>query len=117
MVDKILVFNGITKKQEVVDYTPEQQAERDIKDKAWEDDAPNRKLKQIKKFRLEFLEETDYLALSDNVLSDEMKAFRKSMRDIPQDYSADKYDELLARETDKTKANFGQLTHTVWSKP
>ena len=56
-------------------------------------------------------EETDYLALSDNVLSDEMKAFRKSMRDIPQDYSADKYDELLARDEQ------GNLTHTVWEKP
>ena len=111
MVDKILVFNGITKKQEIVDYTPEQQAERDKKVKEWEDDEPNRKLKQIKKIRLEFLEETDYLALSDNVLSDEMKAFRKSMRDIPQDYSADKYDELLARDDD------GNLTHSVWSKP
>ena len=56
-------------------------------------------------------EETDYLALSDNLLSDEMKAFRKSMRDIPQDYSADKYDELLARDEN------GNLTLSVWSKP
>ena len=49
--------------------------------------------------------------MSDNTMSDEMKAFRKSMRDIPQDYSADKYDELLARDEQ------GNLTHTVWSKP
>ena len=49
--------------------------------------------------------------MSDNVLTDEMKAFRKSMRDIPQNYSSDKYDELLARN-DK-----GELTHSVWSKP
>ena len=27
------------------------------------------------------------------------------------------YDLLLARETDKTKNNFGQLTHSIWSKP
>ena len=57
------------------------------------------------------LKETDYLATSDNTMSDEMKAFRKSMRDIPQDYSSDKYDELLARNEQ------GQLTHSVWSKP
>jgi len=24
---------------------------------------------------------------------------------------------LIARETDKTKNNFGQLTHSVWTKP
>jgi len=45
------------------------------------------------------------------VMSNEMKAFRKTMRDIPQDYSADKYDELLARDSD------GNLTHSIWSKP
>ena len=44
-------------------------------------------------------------------MSDEMKAFRKSMRDIPQDFSEDKYDELLARNSE------GNLTHSVWSKP
>ena len=110
MVDKILIFNGITKKQEIVDYTPEQQAERDIKDKAWEDDAPNRKLKQIKKFRLEFLEETDWWALRGN-MTDAQAQFRQKLRDIPADYDSSKYDELLARDSD------GKLTHTVWSKP
>ena len=44
-------------------------------------------------------------------MSDEMKNFRKSMRDIPQDYLADKYDELLTRDEN------GNLTHNVWSKP
>ena len=79
-------------------------------EEARKQDTP-RKLAEIKLLRLEQLKETDYLAMSDNVLSDEMKAFRKSMRDIPQDYSADKYDELLARDSD------GKLTHTVWEKP
>ena len=74
-------------------------------------------LENLRFVRNQKLKETDYLATSDNIMSDEIKAFRKSMRDIPQDYSADKYDELLARETDETKDNFGQLTHTVWSKP
>ena len=69
------------------------------------------KLSDIREIRNRKLSETDYLGLSDNTMSDEMKAFRKSMRDIPQDYSADKYDELLARDSD------GKLTHTVWEKP
>jgi len=49
--------------------------------------------------------------LSDNTLSDEMKAFRKSMRDIPQNYDSSKYDELLAIDSD------GKLTHSIWEKP
>ena len=78
---------------------------------AWESKSGERKLEQIRVIRNQKLSETDYLAMSDNTMSDEMKAFRKSMRDIPQDYSADKYDELLARDEQ------GNLTHTVWSKP
>ena len=78
---------------------------------AWESKSGERKLEQIRVIRNQKLSETDYLAMSDNTMSDEMKAFRKSMRDIPQNYSSDKYDELLARN-DK-----GELTHSVWSKP
>ena len=70
-----------------------------------------RKLNHIRKLRNEKLSETDYLAMSDNVMSDDMKDFRKQMRDIPQDFSEDKYDELLARDEQ------GNLTHTVWEKP
>ena len=79
--------------------------------KIWNDAKPTRQLAEIRKIRNQKLSETDYLAMSDNVMSDEMKAFRKSMRDVPQDYSEDKYDELLARDEQ------GNLTHTVWSKP
>jgi hypothetical protein len=44
-------------------------------------------------------------------MSDDMKNFRKKMRDIPQDFNSSKYDELLARDSD------GNLTHSIWSKP
>jgi len=81
------------------------------RDTAYELKSGERKLAEIKDIRLQKLKETDYLATSDNTMSDEMKAFRKSMRDIPQDYSSDKYDELLARNEQ------GNLTHSVWSKP
>ena len=69
------------------------------------------KLEDIRQLRNEKLSETDYLGVSDNTMSDEMKAFRKSMRDIPQDYSEADYDDLLARDEQ------GNLTHTVWEKP
>ena len=49
--------------------------------------------------------------MSDNVISEEMKTYRKNLRNIPQDYSEANYDNLLARDEQ------GNLTHTVWSKP
>ena len=79
--------------------------------KEWNDAKPTRQLAEIRKIRNRKLSETDYLAMSDNTMSDEMKTYRQSMRDIPQDYSEDRYDELLARDEQ------GNLTHTVWSKP
>jgi len=94
------------------EMTAEEQAEYDAQQLAWETTGKkNLQLKSIREIRNQKLSETDYLAMSDNTMSDEMKAFRKSMRDIPQDYSADKYDELLARDEQ------GNLTHTVWEKP
>ena len=103
---------------EIVDATAEQEAEFLARQKEWVDDTANRKLKQIKEIRLQKLIETDYLANSDVTMPDNIKTWRQSLRDIPQDYTTEEqYDLLLARETDKTKDNFGQLTHTVWSKP
>lgn len=101
----------LNSKAQYVDLTTNEQAEYDARQTAWENASADRKLKDIKKFRLQRLIATDYLAMSDNVLSDDMKNFRKKMRDIPQDYSADKYDELLATDSN------GNLTHSVWSKP
>tara|TARA_R110000824_G_scaffold394847_1_gene594961 strand:+ start:573 stop:890 length:318 start_codon:yes stop_codon:yes gene_type:complete len=94
-----------------IPFTTEEETQRDAEEKAWNDASAERKLAQIKEIRLQKLIKTDYLATSDNVMSDEMKNFRKSMRDIPQDYLADKYDELLTRDEN------GNLTHSIWSKP
>ena len=100
-------LNGIE-----VDLTAEEQAEYDARQKTWEDASSTRKLAQIKQIRLQKLIESDYLALSDVVLSDAWKDKRKSWRDIPQDFTTEsQYDLLLARDSD------GNLTHTVWSKP
>jgi hypothetical protein len=106
-----ITINGVTR-----EMNSTEQADYDKRQKEWNDESDNRKLAQIKEIRLEKLIETDYLANSDVTMPDNIKTWRQSLRDIPQDYSADKYDELLARETDKTKANFGELTHSVWSK-
>ena len=69
-----------------------------------------RKLRKIKKLRLEKLQETDWWVLRGEMTS-QQTAWRKSLRDIPTDYDSSKYDELLARDSD------GNLTHTIWEKP
>ena len=100
------VDNGILR-----DMTTAEQLEYDNRIAEENAKLPQYKLEEIRNLRNQKLQETDYLALSDNTMSDEMKAFRKSMRDIPQDYSEADFDNLLARDEQ------GNLTHTVWEKP
>ena len=94
------------------EMTAEEQAEYDAQQLAWETTGKKSlQLKSIREIRNQKLSETDYLAMSDNTMSEEMKTYRQSMRNIPQDYSETDYDDLLARDEQ------GNLTHTVWSKP
>lgn len=96
----------------VREMTAEEQAVYDARQQAYIDDGPNRKLTQIKQIRLEKLQETDFYALGDVTISDEMKTWRQSLRDIPANHTDEAaYDLLLARDAS------GNLTHSVWSKP
>tara|TARA_R100001126_G_scaffold91335_1_gene60863 strand:- start:127 stop:450 length:324 start_codon:yes stop_codon:yes gene_type:complete len=96
----------------LVEYTAEETTQRDAEIKAWADKSAERKLNEIKKIRLQKLQETDYLALSDVTMSDAVKTWRQTLRDLPQNNTTEtKYDELLARDSD------GKLTHSVWTKP
>ena len=79
---------------------------------------PLKKLVEIKQIRLQKLQETDWYSNSDVTMPDNIKTWRQSLRDIPQNFTTEEqYDLLLARETDDTKDNFGKLTHSIWSKP
>ena len=94
------------------DMTTKEQEHHDAMQKEWADGAKDRKLSRIKRIRLEKLEQTDYLALSDVTMSDAVKTWRQTLRDLPQNNTTEaKYDELLARDSD------GNLTHSVWTKP
>ena len=80
--------------------------------KEWNDAKPTRQLAEIRKIRNRKLSETDYLGVSDNTMSSDWIAKRKSWRDIPQDYTTEaKYDELLEKKDD------GSLKHSIWEKP
>jgi len=101
-----------------VQFTAEEETARNAEEKAWSDSAKDRKLEEIKSIRLIKLKDTDYMANSDYTMLDNIKTWRQSLRDIPANHTNENaYDLLLARETDKTKDNFGKLTHSIWSKP
>ena len=100
-----------------VQFTAEEETARDAEEKAWADEAPNRKLKEIKKIRLQKLKETDYMANSDYTMPRNTKTWRQSLRYIPSNYDSSKYDELLARNADNSSVNYKKLTHSIWTKP
>ena len=106
MVDKIIVKN-----HEVIKTTLTAEEET-----AWNnrpsDLSLDEKLQEIKNIRLQKLQETDFYALQDVSMSNEMKTWRQSLRDIPANHTNEEaYDLLLARDEN------GNLTHSVWSKP
>ena len=99
--------NGVTR-----DATSEEQAWLDDLQTTYTNDALNRKLAEIRKIRLTKLQETDYLAMSDNTMPDNIMTWRQSLRDLPQNNTTEaEYDALLARDDD------GNLTNAIWSKP
>ena len=105
MAYKYKMVNGIQ-----VELTADEITALEARDKAWDDDKPNRDLRRIKELRIQYLKETDWWVLRGN-MTDAQAQYRQKMRDIPADYDSSKYDELLARDSDL------KLTHTVWKKP
>tara|TARA_A100001515_G_scaffold56264_1_gene44322 strand:- start:142 stop:429 length:288 start_codon:yes stop_codon:yes gene_type:complete len=66
-----------------VQFTAEEEAARDAEEKAWADAAPARALADLRARRNRLLAETDYYALSDVTMSDDMKTYRQALRDLP----------------------------------
>ena len=66
-----------------VQFTAEEETARDAEEKAWADGAVARAQANLRADRNRKLAETDYYALSDVTLSDEMKKYRQDLRDLP----------------------------------
>ena len=66
-----------------VQFTAEEEAARDAEEKAWADGAVARAQADLRSKRNRLLAETDFYALSDVTLSDDMKTYRKDLRDLP----------------------------------
>jgi len=65
-----------------VPFTAEEEAQRDAEEQAWNDGAFDRAMADLRQRRDSLLKATDYLALSDQTLSDDMRTYRQSLRDI-----------------------------------
>jgi hypothetical protein len=66
----------------LVDLTAEEITERQAEETAWNNGALDRALNILREKRNNLLVETDYFALSDVSMSEEMTQYRKDLRDL-----------------------------------
>lgn len=98
-----------------IECTTEEEAEIVSRENEYAAKSASIKLNQIKKMRDQRLQETDYMANSDYTMPENIRTWRQSLRDIPQNYTTeDEYDSLL--ETSGEFPNI-ELTHSIWRKP
>ena len=112
--NNIITLDGVTR----TEITGEELTKLEADRTAFANKSGERKLEVIKQLRLDRLQSTDYMANSDVTMPDYIKTWRQTLRDLPQNNTTEsQYDTLLARETDNSKANYGQLTNSVWTQP
>ena len=68
---------------EIVQFTAEEEAARDAEEQAWADGALARAQEKLRRERNMRLAATDFYALSDVTMSEDMKTYRQNLRDLP----------------------------------
>jgi hypothetical protein len=71
----------------LIDLTVEEIAQKQADELAWNNGAFDRALADLRAKRNRLLAETDYLALSDNTMTEEVKTYRQALRDITEGLS------------------------------
>ena len=66
-----------------VQFTAEEETARDAEEAAWEAGAFDRAIADLRERRNNLLKATDFYALSDVTLSDDMTTYRQALRDLP----------------------------------
>ena len=67
----------------VVQFTAAEETARDAEEQAWADGALARAQADLRSKRNALLAATDFYALSDVTMSDDMKTYRQELRDLP----------------------------------
>ena len=70
-------INGVN-----VQFTAEEETARDAEEQAWADNALARALANMRSRRNRLLAATDYYALSDVTMSEDMTTYRQALRDL-----------------------------------
>ena len=68
----------------VVQFTAAEETARDAEEAAWADGALARAQANLRSKRNALLAATDFYALSDVTMSDDMKTYRQELRDLPE---------------------------------
>ena len=66
-----------------VQFTEAEELARDAEEQAWRDGAFDRKIADLRQRRNSLLSATDFYALSDVTMSDDMTTYRQALRDLP----------------------------------
>ena len=74
---------------ERIQFTAEEEAARDVEEKAWADGAPARRMADLRMKRNNLLAETDWMGNSDVTMSADWKTYRQALRDITKQTPAD----------------------------
>ena len=69
---------------EIVQFTAAEETARDAEEAAWADGALARAQAKLRSRRNQLLAETDFYALSDVTMSEDMKTYRQELRDLPE---------------------------------
>ena len=69
---------------ERIQLTAEEEAQRDQEEADWEAGAFDRAMANLRQDRNRKITETDFYALSDVTMSDDMKTYRQELRDLPE---------------------------------
>ena len=72
------ILNGVR-----IQFTAEEETARDVEEQAWADGAFNRAIAVLRERRNNLLKATDFYALSDVTMSEDMETYRQELRDLP----------------------------------
>ena len=72
------LINGVK-----VQFTAEEETARDAEEAAWEAGAFDRAIARLRERRNNLLKATDFYALSDVTMSEDMTTYRQELRDLP----------------------------------
>ena len=67
----------------IVQFTAEEETARDAEETAWEAGAFDRAIAKLRDQRTRLLSATDFYALSDVTMSEDMTTYRQNLRDLP----------------------------------